>query len=124
MIVPLIRVGAVIALTAALPVHAAVAPHTHLVSCPAGACLVVSGQRGSSAAAVRINGHPVEVDGQRHWQARLALATLREWSQPQARTIVVATLDPATGQATEDEADLPIGLLGHAALDSLVVAMK
>lgn len=126
MIRPLIRAGCLLgfAAAAAVPAHAAIPPSTHLVSCSAGACLVVSGQRSSSAAAVRINGHRVEVAGQRRWQARLSLDTLREWSPPQARTLVVATLDPATGQVSEDEADLPIGLLGHVPLDTVVVAMK
>jgi len=108
----------------AVPAMAASAPTTRLVACPAGSCLAVSGRRPSVEAAVLINGHAVGVEGGRRWQVRLPLATVRDWSEPRARTIVVTTYDAAAQARASDEADLPIGLLGHVDLDSVVIAMK
>ena len=112
------------AAASAAPAMAASGPATRLASCQTGSCLVVSGQRSSEAAVVLINGHAVAVSGARNWKARLSLETVRSWSEPMARTISIATYDPATEIRSEREARLPIGLLGHAELDTLVVAVK
>jgi hypothetical protein len=103
-------------LAAALLVAPAVAmaePSTRLVSCHDDDCLLVSGQRDDAAAAVRINGHSVTVEGGRRWRVRLPVETVRSWSSPFARTIAVTVLDPDTRGEKTAEADLPIGLLGH-----------
>ncbi|MEW9857065.1 hypothetical protein [Novosphingobium sp. M1R2S20] len=53
---------------------------------------------------------------------RLPLGTLREWSEPFARTVDVAVVDLDMDEATISRATLPIGLLGHVAeLDTLIV---
>lgn len=93
---------------------AAEAPRARLVSCPVADCLLVSGQRATADAPVRINDHPVAVEGGRRWRVRLSLDTLRAWSPSRARTISITTADRAAGgAATTQQADLPIGLLGH-----------
>jgi hypothetical protein len=58
------------------------------------------------------------------WQVRLSLDEVRSWTEPMARTISVATYDPQSQTRIEREASLPIGLLGHADLDTIVVALK
>lgn len=111
-----------IALLAAfvVPASAATEPKTRLVSCDAGNCLLVTGRRADAASTVRINGHAVPVEGARIWRASLPVATVRQWSAPYARTITVSVVDGETG-----EADLPIGMLGHAEdLAMLVVRAK
>ena len=116
--------------TAALTVPAfaspvlAAGPNTRLVSCQSGSCLVISGHRDNPSAGVLINGHVVAVEGQRNWQARLDLDTVRAWSEPLARTLVVETVDFTTASRAEQEARLPIGLLGHADLDTVLIALK
>lgn len=88
---------------------------TRLVACGGQACLLIKGERPAPDAAVAINGHGVAVQGGRSWQLRLPLATLRAWSEPFAREVMIATA------GKEQAASLPIGLLGHttdlAALD-------
>jgi hypothetical protein len=108
----------------ATPAMAATEPTTRLVSCQSGSCLVISGRRGSPEAIVLINGHAVAVAGERSWQVRLPLETVRRWSPPMARTIQVATVDPASQASAAQDADLPIGMLGYVELASLVVAVK
>ncbi|MFT4025576.1 MAG: hypothetical protein QM676_02050 [Novosphingobium sp.] len=121
----ILTLGAVLAAGLAAPALAAHEPTTRVVSCRAGSCLQVSGHRHSAAAAVLINGHAVAVEGERKWRAELPVETVRAWSEPFARTIEVATFDPATQRNTAMEADLPIGLLGGVTnLASLVVSMK
>lgn len=93
----------------------AMATTTRLVTCGGQACLMIKGERPAPDAAVAINGHGVAVQGGRSWQLRLPLATLRAWSEPYAREVMIATA------GKEQAASLPIGLLGHttdlAALD-------
>jgi len=93
-------------------------PSAKLVKCAAGHCLLVSGHREDAASPVRINGHAVAVEGRRNWRARLPLESVREWSAPFARSITVAS-----GDEQAEQADLPIGLLGHVTdLASLVIS--
>jgi hypothetical protein len=92
------------------PAMASAAPVTRLVDCGAATCLLVAGHRHDPAATVSINGHRVAVTGSRRWQALLPVATVRDWSEPYARSISVAVAGSSTGPA---DASLPIGLLGH-----------
>jgi len=111
-------------LAMASPALAAAAPKARLTSCRAGSCLLVSGRRDSATAVVLINDHAVAVSGQRHWEVGLALDEARRWSSPLAGWTSVATYDPQSQTRIEREASLPIGLLGHADLDTIVVALK
>jgi hypothetical protein len=121
----IVALSAVAALGLAGPALAAADPSTRVVACGTGSCLQVSGHRDSPAAVVLINGHAVEVQGERKWRTSLPVETIRTWSEPLARTIDVATFDPATQRRTAAEADLPIGLLGHSAnLATLVISVK
>lgn len=107
------------ALLVATPALAAPTPATRLVNCGADSCLLVTGQRDDTAAPVSINGHAVRVQGARKWRAVVPVDTLRAWSEPYARTITVSVA------ASDEEADLPIGMLGHAEnLAMLVVRVK
>lgn len=107
------------ALLVASPAFAAATPATRLVDCGADSCLLVTGQRDDTAAPVSINGHAVRVQGGRKWRAVVPVETLRAWSEPYARTITVSVA------ASGAEADLPIGMLGHAEnLAMLVVRVK
>lgn len=109
----------------ASPALAASEPSTRVVSCRSGSCLLVTGHRDNAASTVSINGHVVAVDGKRDWRARVPVETVREWSLPLARTITVTLVDADTRSETTAEADLPIGLLGHAEnLASLVISFK
>jgi hypothetical protein len=98
------------ALAVAPPALAATAPVTRLVDCGEATCLLVAGHRHDATAAVSINGHVVEAKGGRGWQALVPVATIREWSEPYARSISVAVAGSPAGAA---DASLPIGLLGH-----------
>lgn len=113
---------ALVALLAAglgTPALATSAPSARLVDCEAGSCLAVTGRRADAATPVSINGHAVQVRGARKWRAVVPVHTVREWSEPYARTITVSVA------ASEAEADLPIGLLGHVEnLAMLVVRVK
>jgi hypothetical protein len=94
----------------------------HLITCDAGNCLLVRGHRASPQAIVRINGRTVEASGDRSWQVRLPVATVRDWSAPFARNLQVAVVDPAGPVERADAVRLPVGLLGHnLELASLVV---
>ncbi len=116
--------GLMLAAAGAAPASAASEPKTRLVSCEAGSCLLVTGHRADPASAVLINGHAVQVEGARHWKARLPVETVRLWSAPQARSITVSVVDQARGSAAST-AILPIGLLGHAEdLAMLVIRVK
>jgi hypothetical protein len=100
-------------------------PTTKLVKCRAGHCLLISGQREHAGSLVRINGREVSVDGNRKWRVRLPVETVRLWSEPHARTIDVAVVDPVTGSADSADANLPIGLLGNVTdLAFLVIQVK
>ncbi len=100
-----LTLGLIVAAGIATPASAKT--QTRLVDCAAGSCLVVTGQRADSAALVSINGHAVAVEGAHKWRASVPVETLREWSEPFARTIAISVADSPT------EAVLPIGLLGH-----------
>ena len=117
--------GIPLAVALAPPVSAANEPRTRLVSCEVGSCLLVTGRRADAASTVTINGHPVSVQGARKWRASLPLDTVRAWSAPYARSIVVSVDEADARASSSAEADLPIGLFGHAAdLTTLVVTMK
>jgi hypothetical protein len=107
----------------ASPAMAAPEPSTRLVRCDSGNCLLVTGYRESAASEVSINGQAVKVEGKRRWQVRLPVETVREWSAPWARTIQVQLHDSATKGTSSEEAVLPIGLMGHTDLASLVVGV-
>lgn len=120
-----LALGAIFAAALASPASAAAEPKpkTRLVSCEAGSCLLVTGHRANAAAVVSINGHAVSVEGTRKWCVRVPVGRVREWSAPFARTITVSVLSAET--RTDAEAELPIGLLGHAEnLALLVVSIK
>ncbi len=120
-----LTLAATLAAGLASPAMAASEPSTRVVACRSGSCLLVSGSRDSAASVVKLNGHIVEVEGKKDWHARVPVQTVREWSVPSARTIEVAYTDATTHAQTAVDADLPIGLLGHAEnLATLVISMK
>ena len=107
------------------PAYAANEPRTRLVTCDAGNCLLVTGYRANAASAVTINGRPVFAEGARKWRVRVPVATVRAWSDPFARTIMVSVVDAESRADATAEVDLPIGMLGQAEnLASLVVSAK
>ena len=107
------------------PAYAATEPRTRLVACEAGSCLLVTGRRANAASAVSINGRAVSADGARKWRVRVPVDTVREWSAPFARTIIVSVVDAETRTDATAEVDLPIGLLGQVEnLAVLVVSAK
>jgi hypothetical protein len=117
--------GAVLAAGFASSAYAEAEPRTRLVDCEAGSCLLVTGSRPHAGSTVRINGHAVAVEGARRWRVSVPVETLRQWSTPYARTITVSVSDATTRTQASVEADLPIGLLGHAEdLAMLVVRVK
>lgn len=93
---------------------------TRLVDCGPESCLLVTGHRDDPASIVLINGHAVSVEGGRRWHMRMPFADLRAWSAPYARKVTIATIDAQSGTQRLEQADLPIGLLGHADLAFLV----
>jgi len=114
-----LTLGAATLAASAAPAIAAPEPSTRLVECRSGSCLLVSGSRDDDGSAVIINGHAVPVEGARRWRVRLPVDTVREWSVPYARTITVSVA------GAENEARLPIGMLGHAKnLSMLMVRVK
>lgn len=114
-----IALAMLIAASGGTPALAASTPSTRLVGCGAGNCLAISGRRTDASMPISINGHVVQVRGRSKWRALLPVQTVREWSEPYARTITVSIA------ASEMEADLPIGLLGHVEnLAMLVVRVK
>ena len=115
---------AVAAVTAATRAHASAEPNTRLVKCDGESCLLITGERDSAQSAVKINGHPVSVQGGRHWRAELPLSRVRELSAPFARSIEVTVYNAESGGATTRDADLPIGLMGHTDLASLIVRAR
>lgn len=80
-----------------------------LKNCGADTCLVVTGHRLDRAAPVSVAAHPVVVQGGRSWRVAVPLATVRAWSAPFARTILVEVEGGDGGKA---DVPLPIGLLG------------
>jgi hypothetical protein len=103
------------------PALAASDPSTRLVRCDSGTCLLVAGRRNNAASEVRISGQVVTVEGARNWRVRLPVETVRSWSAPFARTIEITIREPGTQGVSLEKADLPIGLMGHADLASLVI---
>ncbi|GLK44560.1 MULTISPECIES: hypothetical protein [Novosphingobium] len=101
---------------------AAPRPAAKLVSCGENNCLQVSGRRSDPASVVQINGHPVTVEGGKAWKAVLPLQTVRIWSAPMARTIAVTVVQE--GASGTQQAELPIGLLGHVTELALVVSSR
>jgi hypothetical protein len=113
-----------LAITALAPQAVAKAPaSTKLIDCRPQSCLLISGYRDDPASAVRINGHDVPVEGARRWHMRLPIETLRAWSPPLARTLAITIVD-AHGTQSNRQADLPIGLLGHADLALLTMGQR
>jgi hypothetical protein len=106
------------------PACAAAEPTTRLVACEAGSCLLVTGRRTNAAAMVSINGRAVSAEGARKWRVRVPVDTVRKWSAPFARTIVVSVVDAGTRTDATAEVDLPIGLLGQVEDLTLVVSAK
>lgn len=107
------------------PACAAAEPKTRLVACETGSCLLVTGRRTNATSMVSINGRAVSAEGARKWRVRVPVDTVRKWSAPFARTIVVSVVDAGTRTDATAEVDLPIGLLGQAEnLASLVVSAK
>lgn len=105
--------------------HAGGLPTAKLVRCEAGDCLLIRGERRSSAATVRINDRAVAVSGKRGWKVRLPLAMVRSLASPFDRSLTVAVVDPAGGTEQRDAVRLPVGLLGHTTeLASLVVRAR
>lgn len=86
---------------------------TKLVRCGTTSCLQVSGHRDNQASTVTINGREMPVEGKHAWRARMAVETVREFSNPYARTIEVSLRDPQTQLETIISVELPIGLLGN-----------
>jgi hypothetical protein len=117
--------GAAMATCLTTPALAESKPSTRLVTCGTDSCLLVTGHRQSADAEVRINGHPVVVQGERSWRVRLPVSTVREWSAPFARKIEVSSYNPAMSTPASHAAKLPIGLLGHVPdLASLVITLN
>lgn len=101
------------------PVSAADYLNTKIVSCGEKSCLLVSGRRADANAQVALNGHAVTVEGDRKWRVRVPVDTVRAWSAPFAKTIVVSIA------GVSRKAKLPIGmLLGDEHLAMLTVTAK
>jgi hypothetical protein len=94
---------------------------TKVVRCGEDSCLQISGRRDDPDSIVSINGRVVSVEGEHRWRVRLPIETVREWSDPYARTIEVSLQHPETQFETSASVDLPIGLLGGVDLASLVI---
>lgn len=109
-----LELGILLVAAFAWPASATTEPKTRLVSCDVGSCLLVTGRRPDARSTVTINGHAVSVQGAQKWRASLPVDTLRQWSEPYARTITVSVIDDESRESASAGADLPIGLLGHA----------
>ena len=106
------------------PACAATEPRTRVVACETGSCLLVTGRRTNAASMVSINGRAVSAEGARNWRVRVPVDTVRKWSAPFARTIVVSVVDAGTRTDATAEVDLPIGLLGQVEDLTLVISAK
>ena len=106
------------------PACAATEPRTRVVACETGSCLLVTGRRTNTASMVSINGRTVSAEGARKWRVLVPVDTVRKWSAPFARTIVVSVVDAGTRTDATAEVDLPIGLLGQVEDLTLVVSAK
>jgi len=103
---------------------AAPAPKTRLVSCGSESCLLVTGRRKSADSLVAINDRPVAVGGRRAWHVRVPLAAVRELASPYARNIEVTVTQADGHEEWSEDASLPIGLLGHKNLATLIVSAR
>jgi hypothetical protein len=109
------------AATLALPANARTAT-ARIVACGAQDCILVHGHRSSSQAVILVNEREVAATGRNHWQARLPVATVKDWSAPFARTLRVSVVNPAGSVERSEAVRLPVGLLGqNVELASLVV---
>ena len=106
------------------PAFAATEPRTRVVACETGSCLLVTGRRANAASMVSINGRAVSAEGAHNWRVRVPVDTVRKWSAPFARTIVVSVVDAGTRTDATAEVDLPIGLLGQVEDLTLVISAK
>jgi hypothetical protein len=115
---------AVLAVSCASAAIAAPAARTRLVSCGSESCLLVTGHRKSADSLVSINNRLVTVEGGRAWRVRVPLAAVREYTSPYARSIEVTVAQADGPEERSEDASLPIGLLGHKNLATLVVSAR
>lgn len=115
---------AALAATCASTGIAAPAPKTRLVSCGSESCLLVTGRRKSADSRVSINNRLVTVEGGRAWHIRVPLVAVRELTSPYARSIEVTVAQTNGHEEWSEDASLPIGLLGHKNLATLVVSAR
>lgn len=104
--------------------NAAPEPKTRLVSCGSESCLLVTGRRNAADSLVSINNRLVTVEGRRAWHVRMPLAAVRELTSPYARSIEVTVAQADGHEEWSEDASLPIGLLGHRNLATLVVSAR
>jgi len=103
---------------------ASAAPKTRLVSCGSESCLLVTGHRKDADSLVSINNRLVTVEGGRAWHIRMPLVAVRELTSPYARSIEVTVAQADGHQEWSEDARLPIGLLGHKNLATLIVSAR
>lgn len=115
---------AALAVTCASAAVAEPAPKTRLVSCGSESCLLVAGRRNSADSLVSINNRLVTVEGGRAWHIRVPLVAVRELTSPYARSIEVTVAQADGHEEWSKDASLPIGLLGHKNLATLVVSAR
>lgn len=115
---------AALAVTCASTAIASPAPKTRLVSCGSESCLLVTGHRKGADSLVSINNRLVTVEGGRAWHIRMPLVAVRELTSPYARSIEVTVAQAGGHEEWSQDARLPIGLLGHKNLATLVVSAR
>jgi len=104
------------------PASMALAAQARLVRCGAETCLRVTGNRSSSAVAVRIAGQDLAVEGNRAWRVTVLLPTARDWPGALDGTLRLTLVDIATRIETAETAAVPPGALGrHVELATLIV---
>jgi len=117
---PLALAASLTTLTLATPALADTETSTRLVRCGEESCVRVAGYRADPSSAVKINGRTVSVEGKRSWKVDLPVDVVREWSQPNARTIAVSFSDTLNQFEETSTAILPIGLLADASIISSI----
>jgi hypothetical protein len=117
---PLAFAASLATLTLATPALADAETSTRLVRCGEESCVRVAGYRTDPSSAVRINGRTVSVEGKRSWKIDLPVDVIREWSEPNARTISVSFSDTFSQFEETSIASLPIGLLSDASIISSI----
>jgi len=115
---------ATFAVACASTANAAPEPKARLVSCGSESCLLVTGHRKAADSLVSINNRLVTVEGRRAWHVRMPLAAVRELTSPYARSIEVTVARADGHEEWSEDASLPIGLLGHRNLATLVVSAR